>query len=140
MDLNQIAESAGAVLKGDAPLYLFLGIVAFDIVTGYLKSVLWGVTDSSVGKKGLAKHITVVVGVCAIWIASSFLNVEFIGLGVTTFYSLNYAISILENLGVMGIPYPKFLEVRIKTELQKYQEQKEAVKPVETQVPKEGTE
>ena len=127
MGFNHIIELCSQALKGDSALYIFLAVVGFDILTGYFKSKLWGVTDSSVGKKGLTKHMIVVSGVCVFYLFTSALGLQVAGLGAITFYTLNYAISILENLGVMGIPYPKFLEVRVKTELAKYEEVKDAV-------------
>lgn len=127
MDFTNFTEFCSNALKANLPIYIFLAVVGFDIITGYFKSKYWGVTDSSVGKKGLSKHIVVVSGVCVFYLFAQLMGLGVAGVGAVTFYTLNYVISIMENLGVMGIPYPKFLEVRVKSELAEYEKAKEQI-------------
>lgn len=103
-------------------LLIFIGIVIFDYVTGVLKSLLWKVTDSSVGLKGLVKHTIVIVAIVAIWGVCLMFDVTEISFGVTIMYGINYLLSILENFAVMGIYTPKFLIPKLKAELKRYEE------------------
>lgn len=103
-------------------LLIFIGLVVFDYVTGVAKSVLWKVTDSSVGLKGLVKHTLVIVAIVAIWFICQMYNVTEISFGVTIMYGINYLLSVLENFAVMGIYTPKFLIPKLKAELKRYEE------------------
>lgn len=109
-------------LSTNPTLLVFIGLVIFDYITGILKSVVWKVTDSSVGLKGLIKHTIVIVSIVAIWGVCGFFEVEEIAFGVTIMYGINYLLSVLENFAVMGIYTPKFLIPKLKAELKRYEE------------------
>lgn len=103
-------------------LLIFIGLVIFDYVTGVLKSLLWKVTDSSVGLKGLVKHTIVIISIVSIWGICQMFDVQEISFGITIMYGINYLLSILENFAVMGIYTPKFLIPKLKAELKRYEE------------------
>ena len=90
---------------------LFVLIVLFDFVTGYLKSIINKVTSSDIGTKGVIKHTsTIAFYFCVIL---SYL--------ILTMVVLTYLTSILENLGVMGVYVPPFLKNRVESEKKKYE-------------------
>lgn len=95
----------------DNPVFFaFFLIVITDILTGFLKSLIAKNTTSSKGISGLIKHSTLLL------IASvSYPYLDIYGAGgmadtLLVFYILFYAISIVENLGEMGIPVPTWLK------------------------------
>lgn len=121
MEHKNVITVIAAVLAN----YYYWGLVIiifFDWLTGTFKSKLWKVTDSSVGWRGVAKHVTVILGMWLVWSSCIAFNSEAIAIVITTMYGLNYGISILENFAVMGIYTPKFLAVKVKEEQRRYEE------------------
>lgn len=106
----------------------------FDIGTGYAKSVVWKVTDSNVGWKGLIKHALVFsFFLILLPYANAFGWLQFANI-LIVLYAGNYVLSILENFGVMGIYVPEFLENKVKAEIQRYEEMAEKIIANETRV------
>ncbi|WP_080680673.1 phage holin family protein [Levilactobacillus brevis] len=70
--------------------------------------------DSSIGLYGLAKHLLIMLLVITIYPVLDVLGFDTISNSVVLFYIAEYAISILENLEVMGFPIPDFLRIRFK--------------------------
>ena len=105
--------------------YILLLLIGFDFFTGYLKAVLWKVTDSWVGLKGIVKHITTFF--IYFFIGSFFHYIDTFTMGqlFLVIICLNYSLSILENVGVMGVYVPKFLKSKIQAELKRYEEKLE---------------
>lgn len=100
---------------------LFVLIVLFDFVTGYLKSIVNKVTSSSIGTKGVIKHTSTIVFYFFVILAGyCFKNVSLSYL-ILTMVVLTYLTSILENLGVMGVYVPPFLKNRVENEKKKYE-------------------
>lgn len=100
---------------------LFVLIVLFDFVTGYLKSIVNKVTSSDIGTKGVIKHTsTIAFYFCVILAGYYFKNVSLSYL-ILTMVVLTYLTSILENLGVMGVYVPPFLKNRVENEKKKYE-------------------
>ena len=57
------------------------------------------------------------------WLFAESFNMDALATGLTIFYMANYALSIMENFGVMGIWYPQFLKTKVEAELKRYNEQ-----------------
>lgn len=95
----------------DNPVFFaFFLAVLIDVMTGFVKSLVNKNTTSSKGLSGLIKHSTllliasVLYPFCDIYGASGMADTLLI------FYILFYGISIIENLGQMGIPIPSWLK------------------------------
>jgi toxin secretion/phage lysis holin len=85
----------------------------FDLLTGIVKSFSNKAkkkADSSVGLYGLAKHMLIMMLVLTIYPILDVLQFDSISNAVVFFYIAEYAISILENLEIMGFPIPDFLK------------------------------
>lgn len=104
---------------------VFMVLVLFDYVTGVTKATLWKVTDSDASIKGIIRHTIVLVSVALIWVGCQLFNAEYLAFTINIMYCLNYALSILENFGVMGIYVPKFLQNKIQAEINRYEQQLE---------------
>ena len=104
---------------------VFMVLVLFDYVTGVAKATIWKVTDSDASIKGIIRHTIVLISVALIWVGCQLFNAEYLAFTINIMYCLNYALSILENFGVMGIYVPKFLQNKIQAEINRYDQQLE---------------
>ena len=98
-------------------IVVFLFVVLLDIATGYAKSLLatdtTKKTQSTKGLNGLIKHGMVILIILVLYPLMSAMDYEPYANTVVVFYIINYAISILENLGQSGINYPHWLENKL---------------------------
>ena len=104
---------------------VFMVLVLFDYITGVAKATIWKVTDSDASIKGIIRHTIVLLSVALIWVGCQLFNAEYLAFTINIMYCLNYALSILENFGVMGIYVPKFLQNKIQAEINRYEQQLE---------------
>lgn len=105
--LSYLEES----VKNPLLLTLFITIV-FDIIIGTLKAFTKGVINSSISKDGITKHIGIVLLVMLVIIIFKPLEMENLINTVLLFYIASYILSILENLSLLGIPFPEWLKER----------------------------
>ena len=103
-------------------IYILLLLIGIDFFTGYLKAIIWKVADSWVGLKGIVKHITTFF--IYFFIGAFFHSIDSFGTGklFLIIICLNYSLSILENVGVMGVYVPNFLKAKIQAELKRYED------------------
>ena len=98
----------------DKFIYCLFGAMVIDYITGVLKSLKHGTTDSKIGFKGIPKKVTVF---CVVALAALFdiiletksfkYNCRYV---VICFYFANEGLSILENVINTGLPVPKQLK------------------------------
>nr|DAN87317.1 MAG TPA: holin [Caudoviricetes sp.] len=109
----------------DNPVFFaFFLIVLIDILTGFLKSLVNKKTTSSKGISGLIKHSTLLLVVCMLYPFCDIYGASGMADTLLVFYILFYAISIVENLGEMGIPVPMWLKKYIYKLSDEYREGK----------------
>ena len=95
----------------DNPVFFaFFLMVLIDILTGFLKSLVNKKTTSSKGIGGLIKHSTLLLVVCMLYPFCDIYGTSGMADTLLIFYILFYAISVVENLGEMGIPVPEWLK------------------------------
>ena len=114
------AGSAIANLLGgwDGALALLLCMMAADCLTGWLVAAVWkksnkspgGALDSRAGWKGLCRKGTVLMMVWVGVMLDTALGVSYARTAVCLFFAGNEGLSLLENLGLMGVPFPKCLK------------------------------
>lgn len=95
----------------------FLIAVVIDLFTGFAKSFSKDAThkaDSSIGIFGAVKHLVIVVLILSIYPLIDALGFGSFGTIIVLFYIFQYALSILENLGIMGIPVPTFIKDKLQ--------------------------
>lgn len=110
-------KGAAAVLGGvfgallgrvDGVLYALLVFMAIDYISGVMVAVKNHSLNSEIGFIGLAKKVFILLLV----VVANMLDVHVIGNGsivrglVTAFYLANEGLSILENAGNLGVPFP----------------------------------
>jgi len=98
-------------IKNPLLLILFVSI-AFDIVIGTLKALAKGMANSSINKDGITKHIGIVLLIMLVIIIFKPLEMEGLINTILLFYIASYILSILENLSLLGIPFPQWLKER----------------------------
>ena len=98
-------------IKNPLLLILFVSI-AFDIIFGTLKALAKGIANSSISREGITKHIGIVLLVVLVIIIFKPLEMESLINTILLFYIASYILSILENLSLLGIPFPEWLKER----------------------------
>lgn len=115
-------------LNDNGLFWILFGIIIADFLTGTLKAFISKDLDSSAGTLGLIKHICVILIVVSVSIVGYIMNNDFIAYTFITFYLFEYTLSIIENLNLMGIPFPDFVENNIRrlkeTQGKEYDEKK----------------
>ena len=111
---------AGSVLANalggwDGALKVLVIMMVADYVTGLLVAALWhkspksdsGALDSKAGFKGIVRKCMILL---LVWVAAAmdrYLGINFARAAVILFFIGNEGLSLLENMGLMGVPYPQ---------------------------------
>lgn len=111
----------------DAAMKVLVGLMIADYITGWLVAAVWhrsnksasGALDSNAGFKGLCKKGAILLIVWVATLLDSAIGAAYVRTAVILFFIGNEGLSLLENLGLMGVPFPKFL----RTALEALQEQ-----------------
>lgn len=110
-----IANSLGG---WDTAMILLVALMAADYITGVLVAAVWhrsnksvnGGLDSKAGFKGLVKKGVILLLVWIGVLLDHALGSAYVRTAVILFFIGNEGLSLLENLGLMGVPYPEFLQ------------------------------
>lgn len=120
--LNEIGQTLCIVFAGIGTLlssYLggwdtMLKVLTIFIVVDYITGVICAIIDkklsSSVGFKGIAKKVVILLLVGLAFYLDKIVGTEVFRNLVIMFYIANEGISILENSTKLGVPYPKKLK------------------------------
>lgn len=113
-----IGSFVANVLGGwDAAMQVLVALMVADYITGVLVAAVWqrsnksatGALDSKAGFKGILKKGMILVLVWLGVLLDHATGANYIRTAVVLFFIGNEGISLLENLGLMGVPYPAFL-------------------------------
>ena len=102
----------------DVLLQVLVGMMAADYLTGLLIAAVWrkssksasGALDSKASFKGLVRKSMVLLLAYVAVLLDEAIGTNYIRAAVIIFYIGNEGLSLLENLCVMGVPHPKFME------------------------------
>ncbi|MGL5647428.1 MAG: phage holin family protein [Clostridium sp.] len=97
----------------DMPLQILLMAVILDYFSGMLKAFYLGEVSSKKGYKGLVKKVGIFFVVIVAQMADMLLGLLVFRSAICLFFSANEMISVLENVGSMGIPIPAFLKDKL---------------------------
>ena len=107
-----VGTVAAQALGGwDAAMQVLVALMAADYLTGVLVAAVWqrsrktesGALDSKAGYIGLLKKGMILL-------VDNALGETYIRMAIMLFFVGNEGLSLLENLGLMGVPFPAFLE------------------------------
>ena len=106
--MNNIIHEINNVAQNEY-LYILLIFIIFDFITGTLKSFSNSTVYSKINKKGITSHIVIFL-FCIFfsWVFNIFKVSEYSKV-LIMFYIVSYGLSIIENIGEMSIPIPKWL-------------------------------
>lgn len=109
---------ANALGGWDAALKVLLAFMAADYLTGVLVAGIWkrsakstsGALNSRAGFKGLVKKCMIILLVFLGELLDKEMGTDYVRMAVILFFTGNEGLSLLENLGLMGVPFPTFLK------------------------------
>lgn len=109
---------ANALGGWDAAMALLVALMALDYITGWAVAAFWknspksssGALDSKACFRGLVKKGIILLLVWLGVLLDSALGVTYVRTAVILFFIGNEGLSLLENLGLMGVPYPEFMQ------------------------------
>lgn len=119
--LGALAAAGGILANAlggwDAALRVLVGFMAADYLTGWLVAGVFhnspkapgGALSSKAGFQGLVRKCGVLLLVFLAVLLDRAVEQELVRPAVCLFFIANEGLSILENFGLMGVPYPKFL-------------------------------
>lgn len=109
-------------------IHLLLWMAILDVVTGLVKGV-WFQKEGNSTKAlhGIIKHSAVIVATLILYPYAILLGQNVVANSVVCGYIAAYALSLIENLGQMGIWVPQFLKERL-TKLKNSSENNENTK------------
>lgn len=115
--------AAGAILANalggwDALLKLLVALMAADYLTGIAVAAIWhrsnksdsGALDSKAGFKGLVKKCAIVLLIYIAVLLDKAVGTHYVRSAVMLFFVGNEGLSLLENIGLMGVEYPEFMK------------------------------
>ena len=109
--------AANALGGWDASLQVLIALMVADYITGVLVAAVWhkssksssGTLNSVAGFKGILKKCAILLLVWIGVLLDQALGSAYARTAVVLFFVGNEGISLLENLGLMGVPFPAFL-------------------------------
>ena len=106
--MNELINPLKIVIH-DVFIYILIIFIIFDIITGTLKAFKNETIYTKINKKGITNHITIIL-LCIFfsWVFNIF-NFGELSKILILFYIASYSLSIIENLGIMGVPLPQWL-------------------------------
>lgn len=107
------------IAESDYITFLFI-LILFDFLTGFLKAWKWKVADSWTGLKGVIKHTCTFLFYYMVAVFLSYVNAMELGQILLIIINLYYVLSIMENLAVMGVYIPEFMQSRVQEEMKRY--------------------
>lgn len=97
----------------DKLIYILLILIIIDYLTGVIVAILNHKLSSSIGYEGILKKISIFLVIFLAYALDFAIldNNNVLHITVTVFYISNEAISILENITIIGIPVPMKLKL-----------------------------
>jgi len=93
----------------DALVVALLILITLDYITGLLKAIYDKNLSSKIGFKGIIKKVCIFIIVAVAVIIENNFNIAGLRSLTITFFAVNEALSLLENVASLGVPLPKSL-------------------------------
>lgn len=95
-------------------IFIFLTAIIIDIITGIFKGLYNKKLSSKIGLKGLIKHCCIILIVFTISIILPLMGYTTGARAIIVFYIIQYCLSIIENIGGVGVPIPPYVTKAIQ--------------------------
>ena len=114
--ITGVIISALSFLIGDLDIMLkmLVCVMIVDYITGVFSAIYNKNLSSKIGFNGILKKLSILSIICVSNLAGKAVGIEELRCIAISFYMANEAISILENAGEMGIPFPEKLKEVLK--------------------------
>ncbi len=121
-----LIATVGSIIIGllggwDSLAIVFISFIIIDYITGVLVAIYEKKLNSEIGLKGITKKVMMIILVIVVVLLSQIVQIEGLRSLTMLLFIANEGISILENAGKLGVPYPSIL----KKTLEKLKENKE---------------
>ena len=111
--LPELAERYYHLTK-DVYIHAFTLMIVLDVLTGVAKAFVTRTLNSTINRKGLIQHITVWVMCITVYPYVLYLGFNEAGTAFLLFFTLSYCLSLIENLSVLGVPFPTGIKKRLE--------------------------
>lgn len=91
----------------DAVLAVLLALIVIDYITGVMTALYRKELSSEVGFRGILRKVAILLVIAAAHLVGYGVGMPEIRSIVIGFYIANEGISIVENIGTMGVPLPQ---------------------------------
>lgn len=126
---KQIMTTIFNLLDSDY-IFIFLTVIIIDIITGVFKGLYNNKLSSKIGLKGLIKHSCIILIVFTISVVLPLMGYTTGARAIIIFYIIQYCLSIIENVGCIGVPIPPYVTKAIQ-QLSSKNENEEVRKDIE---------
>lgn len=96
---------------------LLVFVVIVDIVLGLLKGWATNTFKSSIARKGIVSHGTLIFIVVAVYPWISELGFSLLADAVMLFFIVSYIASVIGNLETLGVPIPTYIKTKLAEEI-----------------------
>jgi len=96
---------------------LLVFVVIVDIVLGLLKGWATNTFKSSIARKGIVSHGTLIFIVVAVYPWISELGFSLLADAVILFFIVSYIASVIGNLETLGVPIPTYIKNKLAEEI-----------------------
>ncbi|MCT2920683.1 holin [Lactococcus lactis] len=96
---------------------LLVFVVIVDIVLGLLKGWATNTFKSSIARKGIVSHGTLIFIVVAVYPWVSELGFSLLADAVMLFFIVSYIASVIGNLETLGVPIPTYIKNKLAEEI-----------------------
>lgn len=98
----------------DSPYYnILIVLIILDFILGTFRSILNKNLSSSIGLKGLIKHTAVLIIVTVVCVTFRISDNIELSIAFIMFYIWEYALSVIENLSLLNVPFPDWIIDRL---------------------------
>ena len=117
--LSLVGSGLARALGGwDSALMALVVFIVLDYATGLVVAGVFkaspksasGALESRAGLKGLFRKAAILLCVLVAEMLDRVLGADYVRTTVCIFFIANESLSVLENFGLMGLPYPQFLK------------------------------
>ena len=103
------------VMIDSLSFWLYMALLLTDIITGNIKAWVNADVDSSVGVAGSLKHLALLgMAIILLPTLSAYMETNVLSIAIVNYYSYQYTISIVENLGALGWGIPSQVANRLR--------------------------
>lgn len=111
-----IGTTLTSLLGGwDMALQILVAMVVLDYISGLSSAFVNNKVSSQIGARGIVKKVSIFIIVVLAAMIDKMLNTDaqVVRVSVIYFYVANEGISILENLAMIGVPFPAILKDKL---------------------------